>query len=369
MLKKLVPLKPDPIMGLVQKFNKDTRKNKINLTIGELYFNSNNEKKLMDYQFIMKKIGGSLNNVNKTSKYLPITGCPNFIENSEKFIFGNNMERHGVQTLSGTGSLNVGNHILSLIDKPIYIQSTSWPNHFNIFQNHQKFYDIENLKYIPYNSVILFHTCCNNPTGIDYSSTSWNYLIDLIIDGKHIAFFDSAYLGLASGNNLIDSKPIQVFENNKIPYIVSTSYAKNFGLYGHRIGSLFYNFYDEEYNSIMKQHITKFIRSTYSNPPRIGAELASNLMEDKNLMNSWKELMKETIDNQMEIRNILDNELGWSTSDKNGLFFMAPLNKEQTINLREKEGIYMLENGRINISGLDINNIEKFIRKIKKYNV
>lgn len=368
MLKKLVPLKPDPIMGLVQKFNNDPRKNKINLTIGELYFNTQKSKQLMDYQFIMKTIGGTFDQLNKTSKYLPITGCPEFINNSEKFIFGNNINRHGVQTLSGTGSLTIGNHILNLLEKEIYIPNSSWPNHFNIFTNHKKFNSIEYLKNIPSNSVVLFHTCCNNPTGKDYTPQEWNTITNIMKQGNHIAFFDSAYLGLASGNNLVDSKPINQFEQKKISYIVSTSYAKNFGLYGHRIGSLFYNFFDDEYNAIMKQHVTKFIRSTYSNPPRMGAELASNLMENNQLMNSWKELLNDTIEKQKEIRSILDSELGWSTIDKNGLFFMAPLTQKETIQLREEYGIYMLENGRINISGLDMNNIEEFIKKIKTLN-
>lgn len=368
MLKKLMPLKPDPIMGLVQKFNKDPRKNKINLTIGELYANSKNGKELMDYQYIMKNIGGDFSKTNLTSKYLPISGCPIFIKNSEKFIFGDNNNRPGVQTLSGTGSLTIGNHITNLIEKNIYIPSSSWPNHFNIFPKHNKFDNIQDINNIPNNSVILFHTCCNNPTGQDYTQSEWDLILKLMISNNHIAFFDSAYLGLASGSHKIDSEIIRRFEFNKIPYIVSTSYAKNFGLYGHRIGSLFFNFYNSEYNNIMKQHVTKFIRSTYSNPPRMGAELASYLMENEILMTSWEQLLKEQIDETKKIRHILDSELGWSTLNKNGLFFKAPITQEQTIKLREQEGIYMLENGRINISGLDNSNIEKFISKIKKIN-
>ena len=53
MLRKLLPLKPDPIMGLVSKFKLDPRPHKINLTIGELYYVQNNNKYLFDYQFIM----------------------------------------------------------------------------------------------------------------------------------------------------------------------------------------------------------------------------------------------------------------------------------------------------------------------------
>lgn len=368
MLKKLSPLKSDPILGLVQLFNKDLRTTKLNLTIGELYYYENNKSHLLDYQFIMQKINNSsmLPFKHKTSKYLPITGCDRFITNSEKFIFGNNNNRFGIQTLSGTGSLTIGNYITQLLDKNIFIPSSSWTNHFNIFKNYNKFNNINELNNIEDNSIILFHTCCNNPTGIDYSTEEWNTIINTLKQKKHIAYFDSAYIGLVTGDNDIDSEPIRNLENNGIPYIISTSYAKNFGLYGQRIGSLFYNFYDEEFNTILKQYITKFIRSNYSNPPRAGAEMASYLMENNYDMYKWKELLKDVIHQQKEIREIIDKELGWNTIDKNGLFFMSPLSKDNIIKLRENDGIYMLENGRINISGLDKSNINYFIEKVSK---
>ena len=366
MLKKLLPLKPDPIMGLVSKFKLDSRVDKINLTIGELYYIDKNKKHLFDYQFIINKLKVQKDIISNNSKYLPITGCPEFIKSSEKFIFGNNKCRHGVQTLSGTGSLTIGNHILELLDKDIYIPESSWANHFNIFSNHKKYKNINDIDNMKDSSVVLFHTCCNNPTGIDYTQYDWEKISEIMKRKNNIAFFDSAYIGLASGNLELDTKPIRDFENNNINYIVSTSYAKNFGLYGQRIGSLFYNFNDKEYNDIMNQHITKFIRKTYSNPPRAGAEMATFLMNDKRLMKKWNILIKKIIKQQKTIRKTLDNELGWNTKNKNGLFFMTPLTKEQIIELRENEAIYMLENGRINISGLDLTNIDKFIECVKK---
>ena len=45
---------------------------------------------------------------------------------------------------------------------------------------------------------------------------------------------------------------------------------------------------------------------------------------------------------------------------------MSPLSKDNIIKLRENNGIYMLENGRINISGLDKSNINYFIEKVSK---
>ena len=128
MFKKLLPLKPDPILGIVSKINNDIRKNIINLTVGELYFYENNQKKLFDYNFIMNKLGKKPTEyLSNSSKYLPITGCPEFINLSEKFIFGNNRNRSGLQTLSGTDLLiSVINLYHIILAKP-----------FNIFSNHK----------------------------------------------------------------------------------------------------------------------------------------------------------------------------------------------------------------------------------------
>jgi len=374
MLKKLIPLKSDPILGLAQKFNTDRKINKINLTIGELYYTKNNSKHLFDYQYIINEIHSKNKynfhylNLHKSSKYLPIVGDDRFIKYSEKFIFGNNKNREGIQTLSGTGSLNIGNHIVNTLEKEIYIPSLSWSNHYNIFTNHVMYNDILELDKIKDNSIVLLHTCCNNPTGVDYTKKQWNYIMDVFKKKNHIAFFDSAYLGLASGNHDMDAGPIREVENNKIKYIVSTSYAKNFGLYGQRIGSLFYNFNDEDYNNIIKQYVSKYIRSTYSSPPRGGAEMAVYLMENNYLMNEWRIMLNNIIYQQTCIRKTIDEELGWNTQTKKGLFIMAPLSSNQIKKLRIKYGIYMLDNGRMNISGLDNKNIEYFIEKVKNIN-
>ena len=150
--------------------------------------------------------------------------------------------------------------------------------------------------------------------------------------------------------------------NNNIPLIVSTSYAKNFGLYGQRIGSLFFNLQNKSYEEIYLQYLKRFIRTTYSNPPRAGAEMASFLMSNEILLVKWNDLINTVLNQQKYIRNKLSKELGWDVLDKKGLFFISPLNKDEII---ETYAIYLLENGRINISGLNIDNIDRFVECVK----
>ena len=49
---------------------------------------------------------------------------------------------------------------------------------------------------------------------------------------------------------------------------------------------------------------------------------------------------------------------------QNGLFSVLPVSKEQVVRLREDHGIYMAGSGRINIAGLTMDNIDKFIGAI-----
>jgi len=46
---------------------------------------------------------------------------------------------------------------------------------------------------------------------------------------------------------------------------------------------------------------------------------------------------------------------------QNGLFAMLPVSKEQVVQLREDHAIYMAGSGRINIAGLHMGNIAKFV--------
>ena len=116
---------------------------------------------------------------------------------------------------------------------------------------------------------------------------------------------------------------------------------------------------------IYLQYLKRFIRTTYSNPPRAGAEMASFLMSNEILLVKWNDLINTVLDQQKYIRNKLSKELGWDVLDKKGLFFISPLNIDEIIELRETYAIYLLENGRINISGLNIDNIDRFVECVK----
>ena len=53
---------------------------------------------------------------------------------------------------------------------------------------------------VPPGSAVLLHACAHNPTGIDPTSDQWEELAQIFATNGHLALFDSAYQGYASGD-------------------------------------------------------------------------------------------------------------------------------------------------------------------------
>lgn len=370
MLKNLPKLKGDMIFGLNKMFQNDIRKNKVNLIVGELMRNN----KLYKYDCVSRVE----KNIDFNYKYLPISGDSEFIDISKDIIFGDENNKNsknnfiGFQTLSGTGSLTLANQILNLIDKKEIITSNKfWPNHANIFNisktynhNNKELFDLLNKTY---NNIFLLQSCCHNPTGIDFTENEWINIGFNALKNNHLIILDNAYQGLASGNLQDDNFGIKYLSDLDVNLIICSSFSKNLGLYNCRVGNLFTNLQIDN----LKEHLELYIRTKYSNPPAFGSNIVKNIYSNEKL--SWEKELSSIVLDLKAKRNMLGKSLNLDLKG-NGLFTELPINKDNIIKLREEQGIYMLENGRINIAGLDlynINNIGKVIlpyirNKIKK---
>ena len=95
----------------------------------------------------------------------------------------------------------------------------------------------ETLQEIPAGSVIVFHACCHNPTGVDPTLEQWQTIAKHLKKCGHLPFFDMAYQGFHQGLEQ-DAAAIRLFAEEGLEFFVASSYSKNFGLYGERIGML-----------------------------------------------------------------------------------------------------------------------------------
>jgi aspartate aminotransferase len=97
---------------------------------------------------------------------------------------------------------------------------------------------LEDIKAAPNGAILLLHACAHNPTGCDPTKEQWKVVSDLCKEKNLIVFFDSAYQGFASGDAEADAFALRMFVEQGHNVLLAQSFAKNFGLYGERCGTL-----------------------------------------------------------------------------------------------------------------------------------
>ena len=385
---KLQP--PDPIFGLIKRFESDPNPNKINLVPGVYYDETLKQRKMRAIYEAEKR----LLTVEKNKNYLPILGSSSFLKNIEELIFGNIKSEHvlniyGAQTLGGTGALSIGGHFaFQTFSKTAYISSPTWANHIKIFKEcgmevfsypyycaktHQLDFEgmIHSFKKAPKNSLIILQPCGHNPTGCDLSRNQWKEISSLFLDRKLVAFFDLAYMGLAVGIEE-DVWPLNYFASKGHEFLAAVSCSKSFGLYGERTGALFIT--SKKRTKGVSSLLQTLIRSTYSNPSRHGAKLIALVLEDPNLKQEWKrELSHMQKRIQMMRENLLKAlkaSMGKNTFDflknRSGMFSFLDLSKHHVEELIDRFGIYLTEDGRINLAALNDINLKTLAIAITK---
>jgi aspartate aminotransferase len=375
----------DGIMRVNQLFNASGDKNKINLVIGA-YRTQNG------LPYIFQSVEKAKKNILANGhEYLPITGDSAYVELSKDLYFRGNNNFLGVQSLSGTGSLYLMSQLLKQIadnDKTIFLPNPTWENHFNVFHNSglalstynylqpngkwncQYLYD--NIKKLPDSNFILFHGCAHNPTGYDPYHSEWIDLIDLCVKKNMCMLIDMSYLGFASGNIDEDSGILRILKNKDCPSFVGISFAKNLGLYSERVGSLFFRGYDDKDTVVINEILKTIIRKTYSNPPSNGSSIVKTILSNEELRNIWfielENISKHYLSIRKELRTKLENELNCDFSDitsQKGMFYYSNISVEKVESLRS-HAIFLPDNGRISLAGLNTTNIDKFIKVFSK---
>jgi aspartate aminotransferase len=267
--------------------------------------------------------------------------------------------------------------------KSVYMSNPTWPNHHNIFRDsgfaisEYKYYDPKtcgldydafkkDIKNAPDQSLILFHTCAHNPTGVDPTPEQWKELSDICKSKGHFSFFDTAYQGFASGDPVKDAYPVRLFLKEGHNIAFAQSFAKNFGLYGERIGALSFIAKDAAEAEALDSQLKILIRPMYSSPPNYGARLVSTIWNDPELRSLWHKEVKVMADRIITMRSKLVENLkklgskrDWSHINKQiGMFCFTGLTSEQVDRITKDFHIYLTKNGRISVVGITSKNIE-----------
>ena len=322
-------------------------------------------------------------------EYAGITGVADFCKASIKLAYGNSLKEATAvtQTLSGTGALRIGGDFLARFyeagDKKIFLPTPTWGNHGNIFKDSglqvgaYKYFSKEtngldlkgmlaDLKAMPAKSVVLLHACAHNPTGVDPTISEWQEILNAIGEREHQVFFDMAYQGFASGLPDKDAAAVRMFVDAGIPIILAQSYAKNFGLYGERVGALSIVCSDMKQKEAVESQLKIIVRPMYSNPPIHGARIVSTILNTPELNQEWLGEVKMMADRIIEMRTRLfdgivklGNKRDWShIKNQIGMFCYTGLNAAQVERLTKEFHVYLTKDGRISIAGITPSNVD-----------
>ena len=392
MFEIIKPAKPDPILGLTEKFNLDNRSNKINLSVG-IYQDSQGQTPTFDS---VRKAEEILLQNESDKSYKPIIGDEEFGLLVKDLVLGKNITKQrentakSIHTPGGTGALRVVMDYFSKFhqNSVFWISKPSWPNHKQIinstnlnFNEYAYFYSEDNqlnfnsmindLSNVKSGDVVLLHGCCHNPTGIDLNQSQWETISDLLLSKKAIPLIDFAYQGFGDGLNE-DSEGLRKIVQKNPESIICSSFSKNFGLYSERVGSLTILSSD---NLVLENVVSQMkvcIRSNYSNPPSHGGDIVKLILSNPTMRKEWEKELSQIRNRMKKMRNDLVLKLHKLDSKKDfsfiksqrGMFSISGLDKEQVNELREKYAIYIVDSGRINIAGINSNNIDRLSESI-----
>ena len=146
---------------------------------------------------------------------------------------------------------------------------------------------LEDLDKAKNDSIVLFHVCAHNPTGVDPTQDQWKQILELVKRKNHFVTFDSAYQGFASGDLARDAYALNLFSQNYDRIMLFQSFAKNFGVYGERAGAVSLVTGSKTETEVVMSRIKQIARPIYSNPPIHGARLVDIVLSSPELTAEW----------------------------------------------------------------------------------
>ncbi|KEY74650.1 hypothetical protein S7711_08417 [Stachybotrys chartarum IBT 7711] len=388
----------DEAFAITADFKADTHPKKVSLGAG-VYRDENSKPWILPSVNAAKEI---LHNTPYLDhEYLPIPGFEPFLVVARNLVLGQHDTKStvtSIQTISGTGANHLGAAFLSKSLNPhhVFISNPTWGNHHHIWEVAgpgitQKLYpyyksidgsfDFHGMMSTLESGavegdVVILHACAHNPTGIDPTRKQWEELAQLFKRKKLFAFFDSAYQGFATGDVDFDAWAIRHFQQVLFDaddafagpqgMCVAQSFAKNFGLYGERVGA---------FHLILPSHISpagpqsqlhRLVRAEISNCPLFGCRIVHTVLSNPELRAMWQQDLKTMSSRIKGMRSLLRQHIekhqgvgSWSHLESQiGMFSFTGLSPEQVSRLRDVHHIYLMQNGRASLSGVNDGNVE-----------
>lgn len=384
MLERLKPQAPDALLALIKMYGADPRADKIDLGVG-VYRTGQGDTPVFA---AIKQAEQRLVDEQDSKSYLGPEGDMGFVNGLMPYIFGAadatlGGRITGMQTPGGTGAVRLAVALAQRAGvERLHMGTPSWPNHAQILG------DI-GLELAPFaharadgtadaeavlavingagaNDAVLLHGACHNPTGIDYSNAEWDAIADAFASSGAFPIIDLAYQGLGYGMEE-DAYGLRRVLSAVQEAFVAYSCDKNFGVYRDRVGAFYAMTREPDDLDTVFSNANALARAAWSMPPDHGGAAVRIILRDPQLVELWQDELTQMRQRMRQVRDTLASAGMAGSVDltplggQNGLFSMLPVTSDQVKTLREDHGIYMAGSGRVNIAGLHMGNIEKFI--------
>ena len=384
MFDSLPVLPPDSILGLAAACRADPNPDKVDLTLG-VYMDATGLCPVFE---AVQQAQQALVSEEQTKVYMPPQGDPDYLTGIRSLVFGEaGMADLGdrisaVQTPGGCGAVRLGAEVLHAAapDATVWVSDPTWPVHipligsvglqfktYRYYSADMKGLDFDamlaDLETAQAGDVVLLHGCCHNPSGVDPTLEQWGVLADLMSERQLLPMIDFAYQGMGAGLDE-DAAGIRAVLARVPEMIVAVSSSKNIGLYRERAGAVVFVGGDARAAEAMASQAVSAARRVYSMPPAHGALLAGRVLSSPALRSAWEAELGQICERINGLRGQLQSALTTATKrdfgfigTEHGMFSFLGLSVEQAQRLREEQSVYMLDSSRINIAGLNANNL------------
>jgi aromatic-amino-acid transaminase len=377
MFATLSPPEPDKILKIMEIFARDPRPDKVDLGVG-VYRDPAGKTPVMA---AVKAAETRIWESQETKSYTGLRGDTAYLEAISGLILGQAVTADRVAACGTPGGTGAVRQVLEMTRRltpgaTVWLPDPTWPNHPAIVDHLEqrrrtyRYYDREtggldragmwaDLAQARAGDVILVHGCCHNPTGADLQAADWRDLAALCQRTGAIPFVDIAYLGFAEGP-AADAAGVRHLAKSLPEILVAASCSKNFGLYRDRVGVVLAVVEGPGPQAAAAGTLANLNRQNYAFPPDHGARVVETILNDPPLRSDWeRELAQMRGFIQANRRALADALRDATGSDRfgflagqNGMFSLSGATPAQVARLREDHGIYLIDDGRMNLAGL-----------------
>jgi aspartate/tyrosine/aromatic aminotransferase len=391
MFQALQPRPTDALLGLMAAFRDDNRVHKIDVGVGVYRDDKGNTPVML----AVKEAEKRLLQTQQSKTYLGMLGDQAFNASMIQLVAGPQAAGLGgrirsVQTTGGCAALRALADLISFTkpDATVWLSNPTWINHgpligaarlklasypyfdlasqtvnFDAFMAH--------LETLGSNDVVLLHGACHNPTGADLTAQQWELVADAAVRRGFLPYVDLAYQGLGRGIDA-DADAVRILAAKVPEMLVAVSCSKSFGIYRERVGSAIVIGATPQSSQTMLDHVLTLIRGNYSMPPDHGAATVQTVLASPELNKMWRDELEAMRIRIAGLRSAVSAGFQTATNTSKfdhiagqmGMFSLLSLSKEQVARLRSEFAIYMPDDGRTNIAGLNISQVPAFVSAV-----